>query len=216
MKILFYGDSITDAGRMREDLTGSTGLGGLGYGYVRSIADKLIGEHPNEYEVINTGISGNRIVDLYSRIKADCWNLEPDLISILIGVNDVWHELGGRENGVEIDRFEKVYRMLIEDTLKKLPNLKILLCEPFVLPGSATASEEDKWQRFLEVYDYAKVVKKLAEEYGLYYLPLQEKLSKEAKGNEAEYLGDGVHPFEKGAKLIANEWLSVLKTQIEK
>ena len=210
MKILFYGDSITDAGRMREDLTGSTGLGGLGYGYVRSIADKLIGEHPNEYEVINTGISGNRIVDLYSRIKADCWNLEPDLISILIGVNDVWHELGGRENGVEIDRFEKVYRMLIEDTKKRLPNVKIMLLEPFVLEGAATRSHEgepDRYQRFLSVYDYAKVVKKLAEEYGLVFVPLQEKLTEGAKKHGVEYyLNDGVHPWFGGAKLIADEW----------
>ena len=128
MKILFYGDSITDAGRDRNNLKG---LSGLGFGYVRSLADKLIGENPNKYDVVNTGISGNRIVDLYSRIKADCWNFEPDLISILIGVNDVWHEVG-HKNGVELDRFEKVYRMLIEDTKKRLPNVKMMLLEPFV------------------------------------------------------------------------------------
>ena len=212
MKILFYGDSITDAGRDRETTYEPASYG---YGYVKYIVESLNAENAAGYDLINRGISGNRIVDLYARIKVDCWNHNPDLLSILIGVNDVWHEVDGN-NGVEIDRFEKVYRMLIEDTLKKLPNLKILLCEPFVLQGASTVNEGDKWQSFLEVYDYAKVVKRLAEEYGLYYLPLQEKLSEAAKGKEAEYLGDGVHPVEKGAKLIANEWLQVFKTQIEK
>lgn len=206
MKILFYGDSITDAMRHRDTLTG---LGGLGFGYVRSIADKLIGENPNKYQVVNTGISGNRIVDLYARIKCDCWNHQPDLISILIGINDIWHEVG-QKNGVEIDRFEKVYRMLIEDTLKRLPNVKIMLLEPFVLEGSATCNTEeipDRFSRFLEVCDYAKVVKNLAEEYNLIFVPLQEKFNEGAKINGNEYyLWDGVHPHFGGAKLIAEEW----------
>ena len=71
---------------------------------------------------INWGIGGNRIVDLYSRIKADVWNYNPDVLSILIGVNDVWHEIN-HQNGVELDRFEKIYRILIEDTQKYLPKL---------------------------------------------------------------------------------------------
>ncbi len=222
MKILFYGDSITDAGRYKDsdDMTGLTGLAGLGYGYVRSLAEKLIGACPNKHEVINRGISGNRIVDLYSRIKRDCWNHDPDLISILIGVNDVWHELGGGRNGVELDRFEKVYRMLIEDTKKRLPNVKMMLLEPFVLEGAATRSHEqepDRYQRFLSVYDYAKVVKKLAEEYGLVFVPLQEKFNEGAKKNGVEYyLSDGVHPWFGGATLIAEEWYKAFEENFKK
>ena len=212
MKILFYGDSITDAGRDRETTYEPASYG---YGYVKYIVESLNAENAAKYDLINRGISGNRIVDLYARIKVDCWNHAPDLISILIGVNDVWHEIEGG-NGVELDRFEKVYRMLIEDTLNKLPNVKILLCEPFVLKGTSTTYKDGIWEKFLAVYDYAAVVKKLANEYGLYYLPLQEKLSKAAKGCEGEYLCDGVHPAETGAKWIANEWLKVFKTQIEK
>ena len=216
MKILFYGDSITDAGRDRNNLKG---LSGLGFGYVRSLADKLIGENPNKYDVVNTGISGNRIVDLYSRIKADCWNFEPDLISILIGVNDVWHEVG-HKNGVELDRFEKVYRMLIEDTKKRLPNVKMMLLEPFVLEGSATRNDEtvpDRYEQFLAVYDYAKVVKKLAQEYGLVFVPLQEQFNDGAKINGNEYyLSDGVHPWFGGAKLIADEWWKAFEQNFKK
>lgn len=201
MKVLFYGDSITDAGRNREFLYGEESLG---FGYVKYAAEGLRERGFAEEEIINRGISGNRIVDLYARIKADCWNHKPDFISVLIGVNDVWHEVE-HQNGVELDRFEKMYRFLIEDTKKALPGVTMMLCEPFVLKGTATTA---KFDRFMEVYKYAEVVKKLAEEYGLYYLPLQETLTNTAGDNEAEYLSDGVHPAVAGAKLIANEWLN--------
>lgn len=211
MKILFYGDSITDAGRDRENDYTPEAYGG---GYVKYVVEKL--SKNSAYDMINRGISGNRIVDLYARIKVDCWNHTPDVLSILIGVNDVWHEIDNK-NGVEIDRFEKVYRMLIEDTKAKLPNVKILLCEPFVLPGTATSYTEEVWKRFKAVYEYAAVVKKLAEEYGLYFLPLQEMLTNAAKQEgDAYYLTDGVHPAEGGAKLIANAWVSVFQKQIIK
>ena len=200
MKILFYGDSITDAERNRNlDFHPSS----YGWGFVRDIAGDLLSKNPEKYEIINRGISGNRIVDLYARVKSDLWNLQPDVISILIGVNDIWHEIN-YQNGVELDRFEKMYRILIEDTKKVLPNVKIMLCEPFILEGAATSS---RIEQFLEVYKYAAVVKKLAEEYGLYFLPLQEKLSQAAANGVENLLSDGVHPAEGGAKLIANEWL---------
>ena len=209
MKILFFGDSITDAGRNRDN---PTHLSGLGYGYVRVVADRLLGKNPQLHEITNKGISGNRIVDLYARVKSDVWNLQPDLVSILIGINDIWHELV-HQNGVEIQRFENVYRMLIEDTKKALPNVKMILCEPFVLEGSATVEEgSDKYERFCEVYEYAKVVKKLAEEFDLPFVSLQDKFTGgAAKFSPQDYLYDGVHPHTAGATLIADEWLKVFE-----
>ena len=200
MKILFYGDSITDAGRNYGMLHGEEAMG---YGYVKYVVAGLKERGFAEEDIINRGISGNRIVDLYARIKLDCWNHQPDFLSILIGVNDIWHELE-IQNGVELDRFEKMYRILIEDTKKVLPNVKIMLCEPFILEGAATSA---RMNDFADVYQYAKVVKKLAEEYGLYFLPLQEKLSQAAANGVENLLADGVHPAEAGAKLIASEWL---------
>ena len=209
MKILFFGDSITDAGRDRNN---DYLLSSYGQGYVKFIAGELLSQDPTAYEIVNRGISGHRVVDLYARIKADLWNIEPDVLSILIGVNDVWHELYGK-NGVELDRYERVYRMLIEDTQKRLPNLKIVLLEPFVLKGTAT---EEKYEGFLEVYKYAEVVKRLAKEYGLYFLPLQEKLTAAAEKHGASYyLADGVHPAMAGAKLIADEWLKIFDKEIK-
>ena len=212
MKILFFGDSITDMGRNYE-LNKSTDVWSYGVGYPIFVAGNLYAENPQRHEVINRGISGNRVVDLYARIKLDVWNLNPDVLSILIGINDIWHEIV-QKNGVEIDRFEKIYRIMIEDTKKTLPNTKIVLCEPFVLQGSATA---ENFQRFCEVYKYAEVVKKLAEVYGFYFLPLQDKLIVAAKKFGAEhYLYDGVHPMVAGAKLIADEGVKLFKDKIEK
>ena len=105
MRIVFFGDSITDMGRNRET-NKSTDIFSYGNGYPIFIASDLYRQDPNEYEILNRGIGGNRIVDLLARIKRDVWNENPDVISILVGVNDVWHEIQNN-NGVEIDRFEK-------------------------------------------------------------------------------------------------------------
>ncbi len=205
MKIVFYGDSITDMSRNRE-IDGKAI--GYGVGYVNSVSSTLKYENPEGYEIINRGIGGNRVVDLYARIKVDVWNHNPDLISILIGINDVWHEIYSK-NGVEIERFERVYRMMIEDTKKRLPNVKFILCEPFVLKGTAT---EEKYEEFCEVKKYAAVVKKLAEEYGCAFVALQDKFDEAAAKHGAEYyLYDGVHPDVAGGKLIAEEWLKAFR-----
>ena len=205
MKILFYGDSITDAGRLTD------WVGGYSAGYVGEVAAELLCDYPQKFEIINTGISGNRIVDLYARIKADLWNHNPDVISILIGINDIWHEIHGG-NGVDLERFERVYRMLIEDTKKCLPNVKFILCEPFVLRGTAT---DEKYEEFCEVKKYAAVVKKLAKEYGAAFVALQDKFDEVAeKYGAVHYLYDGVHPDVAGGKLIAEEWLKVFHEKV--
>ena len=210
MKILFYGDSITDMGRNRESEIGSVFSFGAGYPFI--VASELGRKSPIGYEIINRGISGNRIVDLYARIKADVWNLKPDVLSILIGINDIWHEIAC-ENGVDPIRFEKVYSMLIEDTLKVLPDLKIVLLEPFVLKAATT---EMRYDSFLQVKVYAKIVKKLSEKYGLYFIPLQEKFDKASSRYGVEpYLFDGVHPNVAGATLIADEWIKFFNKEIK-
>ena len=202
MKIVFFGDSITDMGRNRE---GDKKAFGYGVGYPSFVAGTLLKDEPEKYEIFNRGIGGNRIVDLYARIKLDVWNLQPDVLSILIGINDVWHEIFGK-NGVDLDRFERIYRMLLQDTRERFPNMKFVLMEPFVLEGEAT---KETFGQFLEVKKYAQVVRKLAEEFGAVFVPLQEKFDEMAKKHGAEnYLYDGVHPDAAGAKLIADEWLN--------
>ena len=209
MNIVLFGDSITDMGR---DRTTDCLPFSLGMGYPFFIAGELKSVDPNRYTVYNRGIGGNRIVDLYARIKADVWNLKPDVLSILIGVKDIWHELDS-QHGVDIERWEKVYRMILEDTKKRLPDCKIVLCEPFVLKGSAT---QEKYDGFLRVKQYAKILKRIADEYNALFLPLQEKFDLAAEKFGAEnYLYDGVHPSVLGAKLIADEWLKLFYEEIQ-
>ena len=205
MRILLTGDSITDMFRDRN-----TDFGAMSYGvsYPYQIQAELGTDDPGKYEILNRGISGNRVVDLYARIKSDCWNLSPDVVSVLIGINDVWHEIMSR-NGVELDRYEKVYRAFIEDTQKALPGVKFMLMEPFVLHGTAT---DEHYREFLYVKEYAGVVRRLAEEYGTVFVPLQEAFDRAAERNGAgRYLFDGVHPSVVGAKLIADEWLKAFR-----
>ena len=184
----------------------------FGQGYVFLSSAELLSKFPNEYEIINKGISGNRCVDLYSRIKVDCWNLNPDIISILIGVNDIWHELESG-NGVELDRFENIMRTLLKETIERLPQTKIVLIEPFFLAG--TAVDVLGYEAFSDVLKYAAVIEKLSNEFNLPLVKVQEKFNDLAAKYGAEnYLYDGVHPNVAGAKVIADEWLKVFYDKI--
>ena len=201
--ILFQGDSITDAGRNFQDDAC------MGYGYATMTAGKIAVDWPGQYQVINKGISGNRVVDVYARIKKDIINLNPSYMSILIGVNDVWHEFGER-NGVDAVKFERVFDWLITELKEALPELKILILEPFVLKGPAT---EHVWEGFSsEVSLRAAACKRLAEKHDLIFVPLQEKLEALAAATSNTYvLGDGVHPTYAGHELISREVYNVYK-----
>lgn len=204
MRILFQGDSITDADRSREDSTR------LGRGYPLLVEAALGLEEPDKHEFINRGISGNRIVDLYARIKCDIINLKPDVMSILIGVNDVWHEIGESPNGVSADKFFKIYSMLIEEIKEALPSIKIMILEPFVLEACSTT---EHWEFFkTEVSKRAEAARKIAEKYSLPFIPLQAGFDELAKKAPNSYwLGDGVHPTAKGHEFIKSQWLKAFK-----
>ncbi len=206
MKILFQGDSITDCGRN----TANGSQLSIGQGYALIVTSHLGFENPGKYEFLNLGVSGNRVTDVYARIKADCWNHEPDVLSILIGVNDVWHEIGAK-NGVDAERFENVYRMLLSDTLKRLPNIKVIMLEPFVLRCGATV---EAWDVFSdEVSKRARITEKLAAEFSQVFVPLQKAFDDACELCPAEYwISDGVHPTPAGHQLIANKWLEAFKT----
>ena len=216
MKILFFGDSITDMARGRDnDAQGRPW--GLGSGYVFLIATKLLSEEHGKYSIVNRGNSGDRVVDLYARIKRDVWNETPNVLSILVGANDVWQDLvkNSSHDGVDIARWEKVYRMIIEDTKANLPIVQIILCEPFVLPGTVTR-EDGRLEAFNKIRKYAEVAKKLAQEYNLVFVALQDKFDEMAKKHGEEYfLYDGIHPDLAGANLIAEEWVKAFKMLVK-
>ena len=204
--VLFQGDSITDAGRSRGEDSNP------GYSYANRVMGTLGYQYPYQYQFYNRGISGDRVVDLYARIRKDMIRLKPDYASILIGINDVWHEYT-EKNGVEAVKFEMVYSLLIEELLRELPNLKLMLMEPFVLPGSATMTDEEhpgRWEFFEKETDLRrKAVKRLAEKYDLMFVPLYDKFVAVNANAPAEnyWLFDGVHPTPAGHALIQEAWL---------
>lgn len=202
-KILFMGDSITDAGRNYEYDNFR------GYGYATLVSASLGMDRANEFEFVNKGISGNRITDLLARVKRDMINLKPDYMSILIGINDVWHEIGAN-NGVDTDKYEMYYNMLIEEITEALPDIKIMILEPFVLKASAT---EENWDRFRQgAEEKAAAAKRVAEKQGLIFVPLMKLFDDATNIAPNDYwLLDGVHPTAMGHELIKREWLKAFE-----
>ena len=200
MRILFQGDSITDAGRSRDRDEN------IGNGYAFLVKATLGLDFPNQYEFFNRGISGDRIVDIYARMKQDIINLKPDVMSILAGVNDVWKDLLESPDGVDAAKYFKIYDMLIAEVLEALPNLKIMVLEPFVLKACSTEKQWDLFQT--EVHKRAQMAKKIAEKYQLPYIKLQDGFDRLAKQKEPSYwVADGVHPTPMGHEYIKREWL---------
>ena len=197
LKFLFQGDSITDADRNRDDENN------YGYGYPNLFAAEVGKAFPGEYYFINEGISGNRIVDLYARIKSDIINHQPDYMSILIGVNDVWHEINDKD-GVAPEKFEKIYTMLIEEIKDVLPDIKIIILEPFVLPGTGTSYAWDTFRSTLELN--AQAAKRIADKFNLKFVSLQDKFDAACEKAQPSYwLRDGVHPTAAGHAIIKDE-----------
>ncbi len=203
--ILFQGDSITDAGRNRQ-ATAPNDRAGLGNGYPLLLAAALLADHPEaRLKVYSRGISGNKVPDLAARWQEDAIALKPAVLSILIGVNDMWHKLAGRYDGTVAD-YETGYRALLKETAEKLPDACLVICEPFVLRCGAV---NDQW--FPEFDQRRAVAKKLAEELGLAFVPFQTMFDEAVKAAPPQYwAGDGVHPTLAGHALMARTWREVV------
>lgn len=206
-KILFFGDSITDMARNREM---PTEVYGFGFGYVFLTVAELMLKYPDRFEYVNAGVGGDRTCDLLERLDKDVVEGKPDYVTILIGVNDVWHGLMDKSRGVSLKKYKENYHSIINRIQEALPNTKIIIMEPFLLNGSA---REEFGPKFDNVFKYARAAKAIAKEYNLPFVPLQKELNKaEARNNGDGHflLSDGVHPHLGGAKLISNQLLKCL------
>ena len=193
MKILFQGDSITDAGRDKRNFRD------MGKGYPKYAAEQMIKDHPEvEFDFINLGISGNRTDQLFDRLYPDAIALHPDVISILIGINDIWHRHDAKCPIKTTDRqVEANYRAILE-RLKSETDAKIVILAPFLLDDE----KKESWRPELEAI--MPIVRGLADEFADVYIPLDE-LFAEALKTQPEpmyYSGDGVHPNANGAAFI--------------
>lgn len=210
--ILFTGDSITDGLRYKKKSQEWDLNHQMGHSYPY-IINGLLGSIFPEKEFVfkNRGISGNRVVDVYARINPDLVDINPDIVSILVGVNDGPIDINGYRP-TEPEKYEKIYGMLLQEIKEKLPDCTIILMEPFVCQAGKL-KEEKEYAGWLDcVSAYGQIVKKLSEEFGTLFVPLQEEFHKRcALGNPEYWCWDGIHPTENGHGLIAIQWLKVMK-----
>ncbi|MEN6424308.1 MAG: SGNH/GDSL hydrolase family protein, partial [Phycisphaerales bacterium] len=193
--VLFQGDSITDAGRDRERENNVNDPRALSSGYVHFISAHLLAERPDaDLKIYNRGISGNKVFQLAERWDKDCIALKPNVVSILIGVNDIWHKLNGQYDGTA-EIYERDYRALLERTKRELPGVKLVVCEPFVLRCGAV---NKKW--FPEFDGYRAAAKRVATSVGAVFVPFQSAFDEAVKkAPPTHWAGDGVHPTMAGA-----------------
>lgn len=203
--ILFQGDSITDAGRDRGHYYANDSRG-MGSGYVRLVASTLLGEHPDAgYRIYNRGISGNKVYQLADRWDDDCLQLRPDVLSILIGVNDFWHTIDFNYQGTA-QTYERDYRALLQRTRQALPNVKLIIAEPFAVIGGTAITE--RWKDFKP---YQEAARHIAFEFNATFIPLQSIFDEALRHAPANYwVPDGVHPSMAGDYLMAQAWLTAL------
>ena len=219
--ILFQGDSITDAGRNRTNPGANSGLGD---GYVTMLAGQLGCRYPY-IDVLNRGAGGDRIVDVYRRWLEDMRNIDFDMISILVGVNDVGNTLR-LNKGSDTERFAFLYDQMLEEVRQAHPKAKIVLCQSFLLKRNLAGTQQehpifgndiyedyDRWAAMLA--EQTPVIRALAEKYDAIYVPFWEALKEAEKIMPAEDLTpDGGHMTARGNYILAQTWLRCVEDYI--
>ena len=201
MRILFQGDSITDAGRDKRNYHN------MGNGYPKYAVEHITAAHPDaDIEFINLGISGNRTDQLFDRLYNDAIALQPDIISILIGINDVWHRHGAARVATTDAQIELNYRTILNE-LRTKTNAKIMMLSPYLLD----CDDKDAIREDLKTV--LPIIRKLAEEYADVYVPLDEYFEEALKTmpEPRYYSADGVHPNQNGAVFIGKLYAEAIE-----
>ena len=201
IRLVFQGDSITDAGRDRRNYHD------LGFGYPKYAAELIRNDHPDtQFEFINFGISGNRTCELFDRLYNDGIAFQPDVISFLIGINDVWHRYSPAKILTTDEQIALNYREILK-RIKRETNAKIVILSPYVLDA------EDKAHMKADLETVLPIIRDLAREYADVYIPLDELFEQAMKTQPAPmfYSDDGVHPNENGSKFIGECYARAVK-----
>lgn len=205
--ILFQGDSITDARRDRKTQSNANNPKALGDGYPLLIASELLREHAAlGLKVFNRGVSGNKVPDLQGRWQADCLDLKPAVLSVLVGVNDIWHKMNGRYDG-SVETYKTGFTNLLNETKAALPDTTLVVCEPFALRCGAVA---DSW--YPEFDERRAAAREVAIGADAIWVPFQSMFDEAiAAGTKPQYwAGDGVHPTLAGHALMAKTWRAIV------
>lgn len=204
--ILFQGDSITDSYRKRN-MSAPNNREALGTGYAFLAASSLLNKYPEKnLQIYNRGISGDKVFQLAERWEKDCLELKPNVLSILIGVNDYWHKQDGY-TGTSITYLEDL-KKLLSRTKQSLPEVKLIIAEPFAVKGGI--SVDDSW--YPEFNEFRQASYDIAKEFHAVYIPYQKVFDDAGSIAAGSYwTGDGVHPSMAGAALMAEAWLNAIK-----
>ena len=205
--LLFIGDSITDMGRSRRpDGWDKNHL--LGHSYVFNLAAKINFEHPHlNLKFSNRGISGNTVSDLRKRWQQDSLNLKPDVLTILIGANDLLKNQSPA-------KYEADYRHILTQSRNANPNLKIILLDPFVLPAGSYKDPQKYKSSRAKIDKFGHIVAKLAKEFNAIHIKTQQAYDAKLKEAPAEYwIWDGIHPLPQGHELMARLWLDAINNK---
>ena len=211
MKILFQGDSITDGNRYKSKASEWDKNHQIGHSYVYIITGLLGMQYPERgLEFVNRGISGNTAGELEKRWQTDALDIEPDVLSVLVGVNDCVRASTHAVKDLSASRYEESYRSILRQSREKNPELKIILLEPFAYTDTQNIENAEIRRAILRTEQ--KIVRRLAEEFDAIFIPLQELFDKARTVREPSYwLWDGTHPTEAGHALIAREYLKATK-----
>lgn len=206
---LFQGDSITDGNRGRNNDPNHI----MGHGYAFSIASRVGADFPEKHlNFYNRGISGNKITDLQARWQKDVLDIKPDVLSILVGVNDV-NSIIRQKDVVTAEKFEEVYRMVLTQTRTQLPECLFVICEPFILPVGRVKDDWTKWES--EIKKLQNIAADLSKEYNTVFIPLQTVFNKASgRATPGYWIWDGIHPTVAGHELITREWLKQVGKQL--
>ncbi len=200
---LFQGDSITDGNRGRSLDPNHI----MGHGYAYSVASRIGADFPEAgFTFYNRGISGNKITDLQKRWETDTLNLKPDVLSILIGINDTAAVLNKPAEATTAEEFENIYRSLLTDCRRANPEILFVLGIPFVYPVGKRAENFEQWRN--DTDNRQAVIHKLAKEFDALAVDYPAVFHKALKKAPAEYwIWDGIHPTVFAHELMAREWM---------
>jgi lysophospholipase L1-like esterase len=193
-RVLFQGDSITDGNRGRNEDPNHI----LGHGYCFIIAAQYGARFPErKLTFLNRGISGNKVTDLAARWQKDTLDLKPDVLSILIGINDSGH--------IPLEEYEQVYDKLLLEARASNPGIQFVLCEPFYLPKDGHKEGDEREQ---DIKKRQAIVAKLAEKHQAALVKFQKVFDNACQRAPAQYwVWDAVHPTYSGHQLMADEWI---------
>lgn len=208
---LFQGDSITDGKRGRtEDLNHI-----MGHGYAFATASRIGADFPEAgFKFYNRGISGNKLSDLDKRWQTDTMDLKPDVLSVLIGINDVAAVVEGKAEIMDATQFEGVLRKLLQQVKTANPTVLIVLGIPFVYPVGRRKENWPSWQS--ETLQRAAIVRKLAAEFNAVIVDYPAMFEKAMKKATPDYwVWDGIHPTIFGHELMAREWIKQVSVRLK-